>query len=83
MAVHFDMERMERAKCNHMRWWAGELDRPLVKVTIEDMYEVPEHPVPVLSQATCLDFRWSPEQVVDALDNDLSRQEYLGVPSPW
>ena len=82
MAVHFDMERMEQAKRNHMRWWAGELERPLVKVTIEDMYEVPEHPAPVLSQATCLDFSWSPEQVVDALDNDLSRQEYLGDAFP-
>ncbi len=82
MAVHFDSQRMEQVRQNHMKWWRGELDRPLVKVTIEDMYEVPEHPVPVLSQANCLDFHWSAEQVVDALDNQLSRQEYLGDAFP-
>lgn len=82
MAVHFDSQRMEQVRQNHMKWWRGELDRPLAKIIIADMYDVPEHPVPVPSQANCLDFSWTPEQVVDALDNHLSRQEYLGDAFP-
>lgn len=82
MAVHFDMERMEQVAQNHIRWWKGELDRPLIKVLIEDAYEVPACSIPVLSQKTCNDFSVTPEQVVDALDNALSRQEYLGDAFP-
>lgn len=82
MAVHFDLERMEQVRQNHMRWWLGELDRPLVKVTIEDMYPARDLDIPVLSQANCTDFRWSAEQVIEALDNDLSRREYLGDAFP-
>jgi len=82
MAVHFDQKRMEQTVRNHLRWWKGELDRPLVKAVIEDAYDIPECSIPVLSQKTCNDFSISPEQVVDALDNALSRQEYLGDAFP-
>ena len=82
MAVQFDLERMEQVLQNHLRWWKGELDRPLVKAVIGDAYEVPECSIPVLSQKTCNDFSVSPEQVVDALDNWLSRQEFLGDAFP-
>ena len=82
MAVHFDQERMEQVAINHARWWKGELDRPLIKVTIEDAYEAPACSIPVLSQETCNDFSISPEQVIDALDHRLSRQEYLGDAFP-
>lgn len=82
MAIHFDAERMAQAQQNHMRWWNGTLERPLVKITIEDAYEAPELDIPVLTQANCHDFSWSPEQVIEALDNKLSRQEYLGDAFP-
>lgn len=82
MAVHFSPERMEQALQNHMRWWREELDRPLVKVTIEDMYPGKELPIPALSQANSLDFSIPPEQVIEVLDNKLSRQEYLGDAFP-
>ena len=82
MAVHFDAERMEQVRENHARWWKGEIDRPLMKVVITDAYDVPECTLPVLSQKTCTDFSVSPEQVVEALDNELSRQEYLGDAFP-
>ena len=82
MAVHFDLERMEQVRENHMKWWRGELGRPLAKIIIEDMYEAEELEIPVISQANCLDFSWTPEQVIEALDNHLSRQEYLGDAFP-
>lgn len=82
MPVHFDLDRMQQAADSHEKWWKGELDRPLMKVTIENAYDAPHCPVPVLSQKTCADFSVSPEQVVDALDNALSRQQYLGDAFP-
>ena len=82
MPIHFDAERMEAVKDAHARWWKGELDRPLVRATIVDAYAAPQAEAPVLSQANCTDFRWSPEQVVESLDCWLSRQEYLGDSFP-
>ena len=82
MAIHFDCDRLEQAVQNHLRWWRGELNRPLVKAVIVDAYDAPECSIPVLSQKTCNDFSVSPEQVVDALDNILSQHEYLGDAFP-
>lgn len=82
MAVHFDLERMEQVLQNHMRWWRGELERPLVKVTIQDMYCKGDSTIPALSQANCMNLQWSAEQVIDAIDSVLSSQEYLGDAFP-
>ncbi len=82
MALHFDLERMEQVRQNHMRWWRGELDRPLVKVTIDDMYPGEAYPVPTLSQANSMKFDIPVEQVIDAIDHDLSRKEFLGDAFP-
>ena len=84
MAVHFDKERMQRALEAHEKWWNGTLDRPLTCVTIHDAYPQEKRtPAPVLSQASCADFSWSPEQVIDAIDEDLSRNEFLGDAFPF
>lgn len=83
MAIHFTAERMKQVYENHARWWKGELDRPLVKITVPDAYpEIPTE-APSLSQATCMDLQWTPEQVIDATDAVLSRQEYLGDAFPF
>ena len=39
MPIHFNAERMECAAQAHALWWKGELDRPLMKVTIADAYD--------------------------------------------
>lgn len=84
MAIHFDQQRMELALANHNRWWLGTLGRPLVKITLQDAYLVPaKAPAPLLSQGSCAQLQWSPEQVVEALDESLSRQEYLGDAFPF
>lgn len=80
--IHFSKEQMKQVQQNHLRWWEGTLERPLVKVTIEDMYAVNGSGVPVLSQKNCMDLRWTPQQVIDALDDALSRQAYLGDAFP-
>ncbi len=84
MAVHFDPERMAQARENHIRWWNGTLGRPLVRLTVYDAYPCEKKtPAPLLNQKSCADFSWSPEQIIDALDEDLSRQEYLGDAFPF
>lgn len=84
MPIHFDKERLNRVIDAHTRWWNGTLDRPLVSVTIPDAYDVPAlSPAPLLSQKTCADFSWSPEQVIDAIDEHLSRCEFAGDAFPF
>ncbi|MBR5289151.1 MAG: hypothetical protein IKU34_11285 [Clostridia bacterium] len=84
MPVHFDLERLDRVIDAHTRWWNGTLDRPLVSVTIPDAYDVPRRaPAPPLSQETCADFSWTPEQVIDAIDEQLSRCEFAGDAFPF
>ena len=84
MPVHFDHDRLERVIDAHARWWDGTLDRPLVSVTIPDAHDVTARAsAPLLSQKTCTDFSWSPEQVIDALDEHLSRCEFVGDAFPF
>jgi len=84
MPVHFDLERMERVIDAHERWWNGTLDRPLVSITIPDACDVPRRAAaPLLSQKSCADFSFTPEQVIDAIDEHLSRCEFVGDSFPF
>ena len=66
MPVHFSQERMKRALDAHDAWWAGALDRPLMKVTLTDAYAGERAPaVPFLSQASCADFSYTPHVRTD------------------
>ena len=83
MAIHFDMERMERVREAHDRWWKGTLNRPLTAVTLTDAWPVERRAAaPLLDQAHCGDFSWSAEQVIERLDEELSRCEFLGDAFP-
>ena len=83
MAIHFSKDRMEQVLDAHTRWWNGTLDRPLASVVIPDAYPVEKRtPAPVLSQQSCAQLQWTPEQVIEAVDEGLSRQEYLGDAYP-
>lgn len=82
MAIHFSMDRMKKTLDNHDLWWAGKLDRPLAAVTISDAYEGRKTKAPVLSQANCTDFSHSPEDLIDALDAELEKCEFLGDAFP-
>lgn len=83
MAVHFTADRMAQVADAHEKWWRGELDRPLIRVHVTDFYP-PSHTAkaPVLSQATCHDFSWTPEEIIDAEDSRLSTFEFLGDAYP-
>ena len=82
MQVHFSADRMDEVFEAHNRWWRGELDRPLMRLTLTDAHPVQPTGIPILSQENCADFRFSAEQLIDALDHDLSRCEFLGDSFP-
>lgn len=74
---------MKKCLENHDLWWEGKLGRPLAAVTLYDAH--PQERIvqtPLLSQATCADFSHSPEDIIDALDAHLSRQEFMGDAFP-
>lgn len=79
MAIHFDKDRMKAVIDAHERWWRGELDRPLVRGVVDGVYPRPYvAEVPLPNQSNCHDFSWTPEQIIDALDSDLSTKEFIG-----
>ena len=78
MSIHFSREQVQAVLENHELWWEGKLDRALVRVAIEGSY-APSHTAkaPRLSQATCHDFSWTAEEVIDAEDAYLSTCEFF------
>ncbi len=84
MAIDFSDERMEQALENHMRWWNGTLDKPLMAITLRNARRSGTGArAPLLSQANCTDFSWTPEEVIEAIDEELSKNEYLGDAYPY
>ena len=84
MPIHFDSARMRKAFEAYNAWWQGKLDRPLISITLDNVYPNPSTSrAPLLTQATCTDFSYTPEEVVAAIDDHLSTQEYLGDAFPF
>ncbi len=83
MPIHFSEERMEQALENHARWWNGTLGRPLMALTLTNAHPADRTPrAPMLSQASCADFSWPPEALIDTLDAHLSTLEFAGDAYP-
>ena len=84
MPIDFSPERWQKVKETYHAWWMGELDRPIIPVIIPGRDPGrPQPPAPLLSQATCTDFSWTPEQIVDRIDYEYSRFTLLGDAYPW
>lgn len=86
MPIDFAPGRWELVKETYRRWWAGELDRPVIQATLGG--RDPGRPEPELGgvgQATLYDLSVSPEAIVDRWDYDLSRRRFLGdaFPTVW
>lgn len=74
---------MEKVLDMHEAWWNGTSDTPLIEAVVTDAYNVPKKAVaPVLDQATCADFSYSAEQLVERIDEELSAYEFLGAGYP-
>jgi hypothetical protein len=84
MPIGFDPGRWERVRTTYDTWWTGELERPIIPVVIEGRDPGrPKPSAPMLSQATCTDFSWSPEELVDRIDYEMSCYHFLGDAYPW
>jgi hypothetical protein len=84
MEINFSEERWQKVKDTYSLWWEGKLGRPIIPVELTGL-EVnrPLPSAPLLSQATCADLSYSPEEIVDRIDYDLSSRMYLGDAFPY
>lgn len=85
MSIKFTAERFQKIKETYTLWWDRKLDRPLMKIVVPNAYEpdVPLPKAPLLSQENCHDFSYTPEEIIDAIDYDLSKKEYIGDAFPY
>ncbi len=86
MGVRFTRGRWEKIREDARRWWAGELKRPLIQMTLSG--RDPGRPAPVLPpvpKTAYYDFDIPAADVVDRWDYDLSGVRFLGdaFPSAW
>lgn len=87
MSIDFNYDRWEKIKEDARRWWAGELDRPLIQLTLggrEPGRPMPKTPSPARDR-TAYDLSVSPEEIVDRWDYNLSCVKFMGdaFPSVW
>jgi len=84
MAIDFSASRWDKIKKDYTDWWEGRLDRPLVPVVVQGGHDPgrAKPAAPLLSQATCHDLSIPAEDVIDAIDYELSTWEYLGDAYP-
>lgn len=83
MAIDFSPERWVQVRQNYQRWWAGALERPLVPVILKGREPGRAKPAaPLLRQGTCHDLTIPAEDVIDAIDYELSGYEFLGDSFP-
>ena len=79
----FSTERWERVKDASRRWWAGELDRPLIQVRVHGCDPGrPEPTLPALSYSALYDPSVPAEAIVDRWDYELCLTRFLGDAFP-
>jgi hypothetical protein len=84
VSIHFDDSRWETLKKNYEAWWDHTLERPLIAVRLSGHDPGrPQPKAPVLSQATALDLSYTAEEIIDRLDYELSKLEFLGDAYPY
>ncbi len=84
--IAFTPERWTRLQENARRWWRGELDRPLMYFHVDG--RDPGRPAPQCPHKEFLsshDFSITADEIVDRMDYELCRKEFLGdaFPTVW
>lgn len=79
MAINFSPDRWKQIKTTYQKWWENKIDRPVTGVFLygRDPGRL-EPDAPLLSQKTCTLLDIPAEKVVDRLDYELSKYEFLG-----
>jgi len=86
VAIKFERERWDKIKEDSRRWWAGELERPLIQVRLHGADPGrPEPKLPPKGFAAFYGTETPAAEIVDRWDYDLSACEYLGdgFPNIW
>ncbi len=86
MSIRFSEERWATRRENARKWWAHELDRPLVHLSIHGLDSDRECPkYEHVSPAMLYDESIDPDDIIDCWDYQASTQEYLGdaFPNVW
>lgn len=86
MSIDFNSARWERVRENSNAWWAGELKRPLIAITMGGRDPGrPEPNVPNYGFAAFYDLSIPAEDVIDRWDYNLSTSRFLGdaFPHVW
>ena len=86
MPIDFSFDRWKRIKDTYRRWWAGELDRPLIDATVsghDPGRAEPEGPGNLYP--AYYDLSVPAEDIVDLWDYSLSNMKFLGdaYPRAW
>lgn len=83
--IAFTDQQWDRVSSAWMRWWAGELERPIVCAQLLGRF-APDGPTPIapaLSQANCLDFSIPAEALMQRAAYELTQVEFLGDAFPY
>ncbi|MBU4199278.1 MAG: hypothetical protein KKE37_00380 [Verrucomicrobia bacterium] len=86
MSIEFSPDRWNKIKADARAWWAGELDRPLIQVTLSGRDPGrPEPPIPSYGFSAFYDDAVPAEAIIDRWDYNLSSLRFLGdaFPSIW
>lgn len=83
--IHFEKDRWAYIKEAYEAWWNHKCERPILNITVPNAHapEAKLTQAPILSQANCTDFSWSPKELIEALDWRLSQNEYLYEGYPY
>jgi 5-methyltetrahydrofolate--homocysteine methyltransferase len=83
MPIDFTPDRWNKVKETYRRWWANELERPVVELILHGRDPGrPEPKAPLLTQETCADLSIPADALIDRLDYELSKQVFLGDSFP-
>jgi hypothetical protein len=86
VSIDFSKDRWERVRDNYSRWWAGDLERPLIHMTINGGDPGrPASDLPFHHFTAFYDASVPAEQIVDVWDYQLSRLRFMGdgFPCIW
>jgi 5-methyltetrahydrofolate--homocysteine methyltransferase len=83
MTIDFDAKRWQRMEDNYSAWWAGQLNRPLISMTLTgNTPSMPQPAVPIYGFDSFHGSEVSAEQIVDTWQWTLEEQQYLGDAFP-
>lgn len=84
MHIHFSPDRWQNIKTTYGKWWAGELERPIMPVIStenESNCKKPQHLWE--NQKTFADLSISPKALIESYDYELSKMRFVGDAYPY